>query len=95
MTFLEAVLLVSVLMRDPSSWLYAAEAEWDFPVSREWIVATHTYDLHAMVNSKSKPKPYPTPWPAENTKRIGSSKKQSSADVLKNLERMNPKENNG
>ena len=94
MSWLEAVYLVSVLMRDPSSWLQAATSEWTHPVSRDWIVATHTYDLLAAVNSK-KPKPYPTPWPAQNTKKLGSAKGQSRTDVLKNLERMNPKENDG
>lgn len=91
--WLEAVYLVAVLMKDPSSWLQAAVSEWEFPVSREWIVAVQTFDLHAAVNSK-KPKPYPTPWPNANTKKLGS-KNQSRNDVLTALERMNPKENDG
>ena len=94
-TWLEAVYLVSVLLRDPASWLQAARNEWDYPVSREWVVAVHNYDLHAAINSKNKAKPYPTPWPAQNTKRIGSGKRQANRDVLNKLERMNPKENDG
>jgi hypothetical protein len=90
----EAVLLVSILRRDPESWLQAAIADWTYPVSREWIVASHTYELLAAVNTKGKSKPYPTPWPQEGTNKIGS-KKQATSDVLAQLERMNPKENDG
>lgn len=90
----ETVLLVSVLMRDPSSWLQAAASDWKYPVTNEFIVAAHTWDLLAAVNSKNKPKPYPTPWPAEGTNKIGSSN-QAPEDVLRFLERMNPKENDG
>ncbi len=82
-------------MRDPSSWLHAAEAKWKYPVSREWIAMIHNYDLHAAINSKNKAKPYPAPWPADNSNKLGSNKRQAKAHVLKNLERMNPKENDG
>lgn len=59
------------------------------------MVLTHLYDLLAAVNSgKKKPKPYPKPY-KENTNRLGSGKTQNRSDVLKNLERMNPKENDG
>ena len=91
-TWLEAVLLVNVIARDNSSWLYARMNDWKYPVSREWIVAAHTYDLLHAVNSKKKPKPYPAPWPDPDKKTIGSGKKQSSEVVRNLLERMNPKE---
>lgn len=94
-SYLEAILLVSVLMRDPSSWLQAAANDWKHPVSFEWMVQTNTYDLHAAINSKRKAKPYPTPWQSPDTNRIGSKKRQKRADVLAALERMNPKENDG
>ena len=87
----EAVMLVAMLLRDPESWLHAVTADWQYPVSREWIVAAHSYELLAAVNSKKKPKPYPAPWPADGTKRIGRTKKPI-ADVLAQLRRMNPKE---
>lgn len=92
-TWLEAVYLVAVLLRDPTSWLQAVHAGWKHPVSQEWMVAVHTYDLLAAVNSKNKPKPYPTPWPSQNETRVGSSKPRSRAEVIKRLEQMNPKEN--
>lgn len=91
----ETVLLLAVLLREPDSWLQAVENQWKHPVSREWIVATHTFDLHAAVNSSKKPKPYPAPWAGDGRKRIGSKNKQSRNDVLRRLEAMNPKEDNG
>lgn len=91
-TYLEAIYLAAILLRDPESWLQAAENEWKFPVSREYQVLVNTYDLHALVNSKNKPKPYPVPWPLEGVKKIGSARGTSREKVLKNLEKMNPKE---
>ncbi len=69
----------------------AALAEWKYPVSREWIVLTHLYDLLATVNSKNRPKPYPTPW-SEKKGRLGGKKIQARSEVLRRLESMNPKE---
>lgn len=65
-------------------------SEWKYPVSREFIVSAHTFDLLAQINSKKKPKPYPAPWPDTSTKKIGSGKANSNVREL--LERMNPKE---
>lgn len=92
-TWRESVLLVSVLLRDPASWLQAAYSGWDYPVSREWIVATHTYDLLAMANSSKgkKPKPYPNPFPNKNTTRTGKTTKTFD-EVRAILDWMNPKE---
>ena len=95
LSWMESIYLVSVLLRDPGSWLTAAKSDWNFPVSREWMVLAHSYDLHAAVNSKNKPKPYPAPWPDANTKRVGSKKPQNRTDVLAKLATMNPKENDG
>jgi hypothetical protein len=91
-TYFEAVLLVNVLIRETDSWLQARMNDWSYPVSREWIVAAHTFDLITAVNSKKKAKPYPAPWPDVNVKKIGSGKKQRSDNVRNLLERMNPKE---
>lgn len=93
-TLLEAVHLVAILLRDPSSWLQSARNGWDFPVSREWIVSAHHYDLVHAINSKKKPKAYPAPWPDPNTKRLGK-RNQSPSDVKQKLARMNPEETNG
>jgi hypothetical protein len=92
-SFHEAALLVSILLRDTSSWLCASYNKWDYPVSREWIVAAHTYDLLSMVNSGKgkKPKPYPTPMKNLNKQRVGKTDLPFE-EAVKILERMNPKE---
>lgn len=93
LTFRECLLLVNVLLRDPSSWLQAARHGWEYPVTREWIVASHTYDLLAAVNSGKgkKPKPYPTPFPNRNVTRVGKTDR-SVDEVRAILDWMNPKE---
>lgn len=91
MTLRETALLMSMLLRQTDSWLQAAIHDWDYPVTHEWMVAAHTYDLLAAVNSKNKPKPYPTPWRPAGTNKLGKAN-QSNATVLKHLEAMNPKE---
>ena len=84
--------MVSVLLRDPTSWTQAAVNDWRNPVSYEWIQGAHLYDLLAAVNSKRKPKPYPTPWPAPGAGRVGGRKMQDRDHVKKLLDRMNPKD---
>lgn len=89
----ECLLLLNVLLRDPTSWLQAARNGWEYPVSREWIVGSHTYDLLAAVNSGKgkKPKPYPNPFPNKNVTRLGNTEK-SVDEVRAILDWMNPKE---
>lgn len=93
-TYLEALHLVSALLRDYSAMLTAAMAKWDYPVSREWILLSQLYDLTAAAASKKKPKPYPGPWPSEGSQRIGS-RNQDRSSVIQRLKQMNPKEPNG
>ena len=91
-SWVEAVYLTSILLRDPSSWTQAIKNNWDYPVDRNWIIASHSYDLLAMVNSKKKPKPYPTPWPDPRVNRLRPKKAQDRSEVLKKLRLMNPKD---
>lgn len=70
----EVVYLVSVLVRDPSSWLQTSLNGWHHPVSYEWAALAAQYDLHAQVNSKRKPKPYPRPWDNTREKRKGTAR---------------------
>lgn len=92
-SYREAVLLVAVITRNPESWLQAARAGWSYPVSREWIVGSHTYDLLAMANSGKgkKPKPYPNPFPNKDVVRTGKTTR-TPEEVRKILNWMNPKE---
>lgn len=92
-TWLEAALLISILLQETDSWLQSVKSGWKYPVSREWIVQAHTFDLHARVNTKNKPKPYPAPWPDKATNKIGKAG-QSDKQVRKILDLMNPKEEN-
>jgi hypothetical protein len=88
-SYAEAVLLTRMLLKNPNSWLLTALAGWEYPVSREWTVAVHTYDLLAQVNSgKGKPKPYPTPWPDRSKTKLGA-KHQPAGHVLERLKKMN------
>jgi hypothetical protein len=87
-TYLEAAYLIGVLVRIPDSWLSAKIQNWTHPVSQEFIVAAHTWDLLATVNSKKKPKPYPMPWKQAGQVKIGN-KNQTRADVINKLNAMN------
>jgi hypothetical protein len=84
---------VSILVRDPSSWVQAAWSGWQYPVSREWIVSAHLWDLTARLNSGKgrKPKPYPNPFPNTDTVRTGKTNK-TTAEVKRLLAKMNPRE---
>lgn len=70
-------------MRDTSSRLQAAVADWDYPVTREAIALMDLFDLQHSSKSKRKPKPYPRPWPA-NKKKYGGKKtvQRSAAQTL-------------
>lgn len=65
--------LLRVATRDTSSHLFAATHGWDFPVSRDWILAADQFDAFAQANSSRKPKPYPRPWQDDNTSRLGKT----------------------
>lgn len=79
----ELILLVDVLLRDPTSWIHAAVAGWKHPISYEWTVLVALYDLFAQVHSgKKRPKPYPRPWKDPNVKSRGKARKDAR-DILK------------
>jgi len=88
LSYLEAAYLISILAKSPDSWLNAAMQKWTHPVSHEWIIGAHTWDLLATVNSKKKPKPYPTPWRPSGQSNLGK-KNQSRREVIKKLNAMN------
>lgn len=58
MTWGEAIRLVQVLQRDPSSQIAAALQGWEFPFDRTTAALLDLYDLeHAKASKKSKPHP--------------------------------------
>lgn len=79
----EVIALVTVLLRDPSSWLQAAKAKWTHPVNYEWAVQVATYDLLAQVNSKRKPKPFPRPWGDPDSRRVGKQTRRDARAILR------------
>lgn len=89
--WIEAIYLVSMLMRNPQSWLQAAHNGWKHPVDHNWMILAELFDLTLRANSKTKPKPMPRPWPDQNSERVGKPVHSRDA-ILRNLERMNPKE---
>ena len=90
----EAYLLVAQLLKDPSSAVFAAANEWDFPLSREGLMLADLFDLLHQANSSKKVRNrYPRPF-KQGAKRVGKTNR-SAADVKKILSRMNPKENDG
>jgi hypothetical protein len=61
--------LTAELLRDPTSRVAAAVAEWTHPLSHEGMALRDLYDLLAHVNSgRNKPQPYPRPWDGQQQK---------------------------
>lgn len=67
--------LVTMLHRNPESWLFAQINDWDFPASREYLTLADSIDVLIQANSKrgSRPKPYPRPFSVD--KRYGGRNK--------------------
>ena len=78
----EVISLVTVLLRDPTSWLQTAKNDWQHPISYDWTIAAATYDLLAQVNSKRKPKAWPRPWGDPNSNKLGAPRRDARA-ILK------------
>jgi len=81
----EAIDLIAMMRRNPTSFVHASEEGWSFPVSFEWIVLKHLFDLTAKVNSESEPPGYPAPW--DNADK---PKPMSREAVEAALRKMNP-----
>lgn len=62
MSIREAWNLTIELMQDPSSRVFAAVCDWEYPMSREAFILADIHDRFTAVNFKS-PKPYPRPLP--------------------------------
>ena len=93
-TYGEAYLLVAQLLKDPSSTIYAAANEWDYPLSREGLMLADLFDLTLQANSSKKSKfRYPRPF-VQGGKRLGRTRRPRE-EVLLLLGQMNPKEQDG
>jgi len=79
----ELILIMEMLIKDPTTWTGSALMKWKHPISYEWAVLAATYDLQAQVHSgKRKPKPFPRPWPDPNVKTKGSAR-NDAREILK------------
>lgn len=78
----ECWLLVTVLIRDPSSWVAVAVNKWHHPITYEWAVLAATHDLLAQVYSKRKPKPYPRPWDNTNRAQRKGTARRDAREIL-------------
>lgn len=74
MPYREALHLVEVLTKDPSSWLQAGVSGWAHPASREWFLSADLYDLERAKAPGRRAKPYARPNDVSQT-RIGGTRK--------------------
>lgn len=50
-------------MQDPGSWTASAVLEWDYPVSRDWLVLRDLRDWYEAVHaSEGEAQQWPAPW---------------------------------
>ena len=88
----EAGVLVMSLLKDPESWLHATIANWEYPVTREWVLFADLWDLQAQSKSKKRIKPYPRPF--SDTKRYGGRAKNGKVRSRQEIEQLlRPKKN--
>ena len=91
-SWIEAIHLVRMLLRNPSSWLQAQKNGWKHPVDFNWMIQAQQLDAFIGVNSKGgKGKPIPKPWPSQDSSRVGKATRTQS-EIRARLERMNMKE---
>lgn len=83
----EAWRLYLILARDPTSAVAAAQAGWDYSLSREGMALMDLYDLMHAANSKhgARIKPYPRPWPDVDKTVLGGKKTRLSQDEVRAL----------
>lgn len=77
MSWGEAVRLMTVLRRDPSSQFAASVEKWDRPVSPEWAMLADLFDLQHISKAKKRPDPVPRPW--DKGKRHSTTKRGDAA----------------
>jgi hypothetical protein len=75
----ELLLIVDVLLRDPTSWLHAAVAKWKHPITHEWSVLVSMWELLAQVNTRKgrKAPRFPKPWPDPNSTSKGKTRRDA------------------
>lgn len=69
MSYAEAIRLLLLVARDPTSQLAASLNGWNHPWSHEAMVLADLFDLTHMAAGVKRPKPYPRPWPDKRETR--------------------------
>lgn len=82
--------LTQELVKDPTSRVAAAVAEWSHPITHESMVLRDLYDLLAIVNSgRTKPRPYPRPWDNRRNRTKSSLPRERIREILVQRRAMN------
>jgi len=88
--------LVSVLLRDPASWLFADAQGWPYPISAETRVVADVFDRLGQVHAGKRAKrlkPHPIrPWPQDSrvSKKVSNAKgytREQSIGILAAMRR--------
>lgn len=58
----EALRMLKILAKDPSSHIGAALVKWEHPASYEYLALADLIDVQLRSKSKRRPKPYRRPW---------------------------------
>lgn len=84
----EATRITRLLTSDPASHIGASVAGWDYPVSREGLIAMDKFDLDHQIawrqggGKGKKPDPYPRPWKTNTeTRRRGNATGRTPQEV--------------
>lgn len=85
----EFAALVTMLLRNPGSWLQAAVSGWEYPISREGIMLSDLLDVQmaSKARKKSDFKAYPRPW--SRPKRVGGNNPVRNIDEVRRILRPN------
>ncbi len=77
--------LVTVLLRDTRSWVFARMNRWDYPASREHLALAAVRDAIVLTNlskkDRSRFKPYPVPFPLGRKYGGGKANPRSLTEV--------------
>lgn len=79
MSWGEALRQTKILRADPSSMLAAAGEGWEYPVSREALIAMDQYDLTYAATGAKNRKLYKRPFKIADTTRRGTAMPRSAA----------------
>lgn len=92
MPYGEAVHMVTALKADPSSHVFAALADWEYPMSVEAMIAATHFDAYVQARTKKgrKAKTYPRPWDHQKNRRSKAAAHVTQDQIRAALEARRP-----